>query len=55
MKAEVNSEMGNILGIYRWDSDRLVACFAGPGRRPTSFRAGDEQYLLILRRVRPRK
>jgi hypothetical protein len=44
------------LGIYRQDGDRLAICFRDPRqRRPMSFRAGDDQHLLILRRVRPGK
>jgi hypothetical protein len=44
------------LGIYERDGDRVTLCLrqASEGR-PTSFRAGDGQHLLILRRVRPGK
>jgi hypothetical protein len=44
------------LGIAEQDGDRVILCIreAGEGR-PTSFRAGDGQHLLILHRVRPGK
>jgi hypothetical protein len=42
----------NCLGIYRWDKDRLIICFRVEGKgRPKSFRSGDGQHLLRLRRV----
>jgi uncharacterized protein (TIGR03067 family) len=41
------------LGIYRWDGDQLVICFREDKQgRPTSFRSGDGQHVLILRRVK---
>jgi hypothetical protein len=41
------------LGIYRQNGDRLLICFSKDGRpRPTSFRAGNGQVLLTLRRVK---
>jgi hypothetical protein len=47
---------GPCLGIYEQDGDLLTLCFreASEGR-PTAFRAGDGQHLLILHRVRPRQ
>ena len=42
---------GDLIGIYRWDGDRLDICCCDPSKgRPTSFQAGNRQYLLILRR-----
>jgi hypothetical protein len=44
------------LGIYRWDGDRVFLCYRWErDDRPTSFRAGEHQEFLILRRVKPRK
>jgi hypothetical protein len=43
-------------GIYRQDGDHIIICYREDGnRRPSSFRAGDGQELLILHRVKPRK
>lgn len=43
-------------GIYEVNGDRLTICWDETGRRrPTSFRAGDGQHLLILHRVKLRK
>jgi hypothetical protein len=44
------------LGIYKQEGSRLDICYclASMGR-PTSFRSGDGQNLLILHRVKPRK
>ncbi len=40
-------------GIYEQRGDRLMICIALNGKpRPTRFRAGDENLLLVLRRVR---
>jgi hypothetical protein len=40
-------------GIYRWDGDRISLCYRRVEKgRPTSFRAGDDQHLLILHRVK---
>ncbi len=42
--------------IYRQDGDRLDICIRWHGKgRPTSFRGGDGQVLLILHRVKPGK
>ena|SRR5262245_33573684 len=43
------------IGIYKQEGDRLLICFGYDKHRPTSFRAGDGQFLLILRRVKPGK
>jgi hypothetical protein len=44
------------LGIYRQEGDQLMICFRNVEEgRPTSFRTGDGQTLLILHRVKPRK
>jgi hypothetical protein len=44
------------VGIYKRSSDAVILCYRLAGRGyPTSFRAGDGQSLLILRRVKPRK
>jgi hypothetical protein len=43
------------LGIYRQHGNNLTLCFREKEGRPTSFRAGDGQQLLILHRVKPRK
>jgi hypothetical protein len=41
------------LGIYEQKGDRLTICFRAEGHgRPTSFRVGDGQTLLALRRVK---
>jgi hypothetical protein len=41
------------LGIYKREGDRLTICYRNAGEgRPTSFRTGDGQDLLILRRVK---
>ncbi len=50
-EGEGRFRMNNLLGIYRVDDDCLVICFAFSGRRPTCFRAGAGQCLVILRRV----
>lgn len=43
-------------GIYKWDGDRLIICFRhAEYGRPTSFQASQQQWLLILHRVRPHK
>jgi hypothetical protein len=44
------------LGIYQRHGSRLMICLrdAKVGR-PTSFKGGDGQSLLILHRVKPRK
>jgi hypothetical protein len=47
--------IGDSLGIYQYDGDRLRICFGDAKRRPTSFCAGDGKALLILHRVKPRK
>jgi hypothetical protein len=42
--------------IYRWDSDLLVICFSRIELgSPTSFQAGKNQFLVVLRRVKPNK
>jgi hypothetical protein len=43
-------------GIYKQEANRVTIsiCFDGKGY-PTSFNGGDNQWLLILRRVKPRK
>jgi hypothetical protein len=42
------------LGIYRYEEGRLLLCLSEAGNdRPTSFKIGDGQYLLILHRVKP--
>lgn len=47
---------GDLLGIYKHEDDRLVLCYREADKgRPTSFRAGVDQNLLILRRVKPRQ
>jgi hypothetical protein len=44
------------VGIYKQDGDRLTICFCDARKsRPTSFRAGNGQELLILHRVKPGK
>ena len=44
------------LGIYQRQSDRLIICLRdAENGRPTSFKGGDGQSLLILHRVKPRK
>ena len=44
------------VGIYKRSSDTVILCYRLAGRGyPTSFRAGDGQHLLTLRRVKPRK
>ena len=45
------------LGIYKWEDDDLLVCICtNPrGQRPTTFRASEDQCLLILHRVKPRK
>jgi hypothetical protein len=44
------------LGIFRQDGNLAVLCFRPTAEGyPTSFRGGDGQYLLTLRRVKPRK
>jgi hypothetical protein len=51
-------------GIYRQDGDRLTLCWHnpsiwgkewGPRPRPSRFKWGDDQCLLILHRVKPGK
>jgi hypothetical protein len=46
-----------LLGIYQQDEERLIICLGriGTHERPTSFRIGNGQSLLILHRVKPRK
>lgn len=47
---------GDSLGIYKQEGDHLVMCCRdGHQGRPTSFRLGSGQLLLILNRVKPRK
>jgi hypothetical protein len=44
------------LGICKWEAGRLVICLGRTGGdRPTSFRGGDGQPLLTLRRIKPGK
>ena len=44
------------LGIYQRQSDRLIICLRdAENGRPTSFKGGNGQHLLILHRVKPRK
>ncbi|HEY7428798.1 MAG TPA: hypothetical protein VH682_31500 [Gemmataceae bacterium] len=44
------------LGIYKYDGDHLSMCFRSAHLgRPTSYRAGDGQELLIIHRVKPGK
>ena len=44
------------LGIYEQEGERIVICYRHEqSGRPTSFRTGDGQHLLILHRVKPRK
>jgi hypothetical protein len=44
------------LGIYRQEGDQLMLCFGNVEEgRPTSFRTGNGQWLLILHRVKPRQ
>jgi hypothetical protein len=44
------------LGIYEQDGDCVTICFRDARKgRPTSFRAGDGQHLLIIHRVKPHK
>ena len=43
------------LGIYQRQSDRVIICLRdAENGRPTSFKGGDGQSLLILHRVKPR-
>jgi hypothetical protein len=45
-----------MLGIYEQHQDRVMICFReGNKERPRSFTRTDEQHLLILHRVTPRK
>jgi hypothetical protein len=49
-------ELSACLGIYGWAGNRLRICFREENKgRPTSFRGGDGQHLLILYRVKPDK
>jgi len=44
------------VGIYEWRGDSIALCFRKASKgRPTSFEAGEDQYLVILHRVKPRK
>jgi hypothetical protein len=44
------------LGIWKQEGDRLVICLREPGfGRPIDFQVRNEQELLILHRVKPRK
>ena len=48
--------LGDDLGIYNQDNTCLIICFRDHRKGyPTSFRGGNGQNLLILRRVRTRK
>jgi hypothetical protein len=43
-------------GIYRQHGDHIIICFrASEKGRPAAFQAEDDQYLLILHRVKSRK
>ncbi len=44
----------SILGIYRQEAERLYICYR-QGSRPTTYRGGSGQTLLILHHVKPRK
>jgi hypothetical protein len=53
---QVDWEEAGCLGIYVQQGDSLTICFCDPKKgRPTSFRAGNGQHLLILHRVKPQK
>jgi hypothetical protein len=44
------------LGIYKWEGDTVILCVRVESNgRPTSFKPGDDQHLLILHRVKPGK
>jgi hypothetical protein len=48
----LNLDGERYIGIYKWSSDGVMLCFRLAERgRPTSFRAGNGQHRLILRRV----
>jgi hypothetical protein len=58
-KGTIRATLGSgrvVKGIYRWEGDRVLICFRwSDSLRPTSFRADNLQWLLILHRVKPRK
>jgi hypothetical protein len=44
------------VGIYKWGSSEVILCYRQAEQgHPTSFRAGNGQHLLILRRAKPAK
>jgi hypothetical protein len=44
-----------LYALYRWDADCLLISFDDHGRPPASFRAGENNHLVTLRRVKPGK
>ena len=40
-----------LLGIYRFDGDRLTLCYSQHGARPTQFESSSGAYLMVLRRA----
>jgi hypothetical protein len=45
-----------MLGIYQIELDRVLICYCADGKnRPRTLQATGSQFLLILRRVKPRK
>lgn len=45
-----------IKGIFRYEGDGVLICIRPDGNgRPKSFQADDNQFLVILHRVKPRK
>ncbi|HTU18289.1 MAG TPA: hypothetical protein VMG10_09550 [Gemmataceae bacterium] len=53
-KLSIRTICGTSFGIYEQDGDRLMIC-TDSRKRPTTYRGGDGQSLLILHRVKSRK
>lgn len=55
-RLRVRRKNDDYLGIYRWEGDHIFICVRhAPRGRPTEFKQGEDRFLFILHRVKPRK